>query len=260
MTHADDWPPDTAATANPLPANNRRRGIGETGRYLADDDLVTAVNTALIVEQPLLVTGEPGTGKTTLAWSIASELGSATCSSSTHDPIIRPAMCSSSSITCCGFYDAQTKNPDAIDPEHYVRIRRLALAIESGERRLVLIDESTRRSVTSPTICSTVIDQMQFVVPETTPDVLHQEEAVVVITSNSERELPTPSCGAASSIGSSFHRSAGSRRYWRSDWGDLFSAALAERRSPDSRRSGRCHTSKSCRRPASCSPGFARDA
>ena len=48
---------------------------GETGRYLADPQLVAAVNTALIVEQPLLVTGEPGTGKTALAWSVATELG-----------------------------------------------------------------------------------------------------------------------------------------------------------------------------------------
>src|SRR5436190_15916939 len=48
---------------------------GEKGRYLADPQLVSAVNTALIVEQPLLVTGEPGTGKTSLAWSVATELG-----------------------------------------------------------------------------------------------------------------------------------------------------------------------------------------
>ena len=47
----------------------------ERGRYLADPQLVSAVNTALVVEQPLLVTGEPGTGKTALAWSVASELG-----------------------------------------------------------------------------------------------------------------------------------------------------------------------------------------
>ena len=48
---------------------------GETGRYLADDDLITAVNTALVVQRPLLVTGEPGCGKTMLAWAVAAELG-----------------------------------------------------------------------------------------------------------------------------------------------------------------------------------------
>ena len=59
----------------PAPGAPAMDARGERGRYLADPQLVAAVNTALIVEQPLLVTGEPGTGKTALAWSVATELG-----------------------------------------------------------------------------------------------------------------------------------------------------------------------------------------
>src|SRR5262245_66392672 len=57
------------------PTGQRGETRGEAGRYLADPKLITAVNTALAVEQPLLVTGEAGTGKTMLAWSVAAELG-----------------------------------------------------------------------------------------------------------------------------------------------------------------------------------------
>jgi MoxR-like ATPase len=165
---------------------------GERGRYLAGRQLVSAINTALIVEQPLLVTGEPGTGKTALAWSVASELGlgqvlTVHTRSDHHatdvlyeiDHLLR-------------FYHAQTRDERATKPELYLRWNALGEAIRSPVRRLVLIDEIDKAPRDFPNDLLNEIDQMEFHVPAFDLSFRATERPVVIITSNSERQLPDP--------------------------------------------------------------------
>jgi MoxR-like ATPase len=165
---------------------------GERGRYLASRQLISAVNTALIVEQPLLVTGEPGTGKTTLAWSVASELGLGSVltvhTRSDHhatdvlyeiDHLLR-------------FYHAQIRDDRASKPELYLKWNALGEAIRSPKRRLVLIDEIDKAPRDFPNDLLNEIDQMEFHVPAFDLSFRATERPVVIITSNSERQLPDP--------------------------------------------------------------------
>ena len=165
---------------------------GERGRYIADPQLVSAVNTALIVEQPLLVTGEPGTGKTTLAWSVASELG--------LGPVLQFSTRSDHQASdafyeidhLLRFYHAQTGDVRASQPETYVRWNALGEAIRSPTRRLVLIDEIDKAPRDFPNDLLDEIDQMAFKVPALGVEFKATERPVVIITSNSERQLPDP--------------------------------------------------------------------
>ena len=139
---------------------------GEKGRYLADAQLVAAVNTALIVEQPLLVTGEPGTGKTTLAWSVATELGLGDVLNfhTRSDHQARDALYEIDHLL--RFYHAQIQRRarDAARVVHPVaRARR---SDPSPTRRLVLIDEIDKAPRDFPNDLLDEIDQMEFRVPE----------------------------------------------------------------------------------------------
>jgi MoxR-like ATPase len=165
---------------------------GERGRYLADPDLVAAVNTALLVEQPLLVTGEPGTGKTALAWSVATELGLGDVLNfhTRSDHQARDALYEVDHLL--RFYHAQVHDPRAGQPEVYVRYNALGEAIRSETRRLVLIDEIDKAPRDFPNDLLNEIDQMEFQVPELSLRFRAKNRPVVIITSNSERQLPDP--------------------------------------------------------------------
>src|SRR5262252_5679905 len=114
---------------------------GEHGRYLADAKLATAVNAALAVEQPLLVTGEPGTGKTMLAWSVAAELG--------LGPVLefhtRSDHQARDTLYQCDylkrFLHAQAGDKSAASMDAYIMWQALGEAIRSPTPRMVLIDE-----------------------------------------------------------------------------------------------------------------------
>ncbi|WP_437733614.1 AAA family ATPase [Sorangium sp. So ce1335] len=168
----------------------RYRADGDEA-YIASPELAAAVNTALAAEQPLLVTGEPGTGKTTLADSIARQLG--------YGPPLKFWTRSEHQASEClyrfdsmrRFYDAQVQDPRAKDPSNYVRYEALGEAIRSSRPRVVLIDEIDKAPRDFANDLLTVLDdEVRFEVPEIGATFVADCRPVVVITSNSERPLP----------------------------------------------------------------------
>ena len=165
---------------------------GEQGRYIAHPDLVAAVNTALAVEQPLLVTGEAGTGKTVLAHSIAAELklGEVEFFAVRSDGQGRDLLYEFDNLA--RFYDAQVQDDRARDRKNYLRYGALGRSFQSKERRVVLIDEIDKAPRDFPNDLLHVLDRMELRVPELDLRVTAEHRPVVVITSNREAQLPDP--------------------------------------------------------------------
>ncbi|HYU33414.1 MAG TPA: MoxR family ATPase [Thermoanaerobaculia bacterium] len=165
---------------------------GEPGRYLASTDLVHAVNAALAVEQPLLVTGEAGTGKTVLAWSIAAELelGEVELFTVRSDHQGRDLLYEIDNLQ--RFYDAQVNDPAARDRSNYLRFGPLGRAFVSEVRRIVLIDEIDKAPRDFPNDLLYALDRMELRVPELSLVETARHRPVVVITSNRESQLPDP--------------------------------------------------------------------
>ena len=165
---------------------------GEQGLYLAAPDLVNAVNAALAVEQPLLVTGEAGTGKTVLAWSIAAELalGEVEVFAVRSDHQGRDVLYEIDNLQ--RFYDAQVNDPEARDRSNYLRRGPLGRAFVSEARRLVLIDEIDKAPRDFPNDLLHALDKMELRVPELGLVETARHRPVIVITSNRESQLPDP--------------------------------------------------------------------
>jgi MoxR-like ATPase len=160
-----------------------------TATYVATDDLMMAVNAALTLERPLLVKGEPGTGKTLLAREVATAIG-------------RPYYewhVKSTSKAQHGLYeydavsrlrDSQLGDPRVADIANYVRRGMLWEAFVSEEPAVLLIDEIDKADIEFPNDLLRELDRMEFTVYETRETVAARHRPLVVITSNNEKELP----------------------------------------------------------------------
>ena len=160
-----------------------------TEDYVATDDLKVAVNAAVLLRRPLLVKGEPGTGKTVLAQEIAKALDA---------PLIEWNV-KSTTKAHQGLYeydavarlrDGQLGDPRVHDISNYIRKGKLWEAFTSPTLPVLLIDEIDKADIEFPNDLLQELDRMAFHVYETGETIAAQERPVVVITSNNEKELP----------------------------------------------------------------------
>ncbi|MEN9059852.1 AAA family ATPase [Ponticoccus litoralis] len=160
-----------------------------TDRYIATDDLTMAVNAAVTLERPLLVKGEPGTGKTELARQVAEALGL---------PMIEWSIKSTTKAQQ-GLYeydavsrlrDSQLGDARVNDVANYIRKGKLWQAFESEGKVVLLIDEIDKADIEFPNDLLQELDRMEFHVYETGKTVRAANRPIVIITSNNEKELP----------------------------------------------------------------------
>jgi MoxR-like ATPase len=160
-----------------------------TESYVATEDLTVAVNAAITLERPLLVKGEPGTGKSVLAEEIARSLNA---------PLITWHIKSTTKAQQ-GLYeydavsrlrDSQLGDPRVSDIRNYIKRGKLWEAFASDERPVLLIDEIDKADIEFPNDLLLELDRMEFFVYETGETVRAARRPIVIITSNNEKELP----------------------------------------------------------------------
>ena len=163
--------------------------FSSTETYVAPPDLAVAVNAAITLERPLLVKGEPGTGKTELARQIAASLGL---------PILEWNV-KSTTRAQQGLYeydavsrlrDSQLGDARVHDIANYIRKGKLWQAFTADTRTVLLIDEIDKADIEFPNDLLQELDRMEFHVYETGETIRARQRPVVVITSNNEKELP----------------------------------------------------------------------
>jgi MoxR-like ATPase len=160
-----------------------------TKNYVATEDLKIAVNAAVTLQRPLLVKGEPGTGKTVLAIEIAKALGA---------PLIEWHIKSTTKAhqglyeydTVMRLRDSQLGDPRATDIRNYIKRGKLWEAFMADERPVLLIDEIDKADIEFPNDLLQELDRMEFYVYELNETVKAIKRPVVIITSNNEKELP----------------------------------------------------------------------
>ena len=160
-----------------------------TDDYVATEDLTIAVNAAVTLERPLLIKGEPGTGKTELAKQVARSLG------------LRMIEWNIKSTTKAqqGLYeydavsrlrDSQLGEEKVHDVKNYIKKGMLWQAFEPDEKVVLLIDEIDKADIEFPNDLLQELDKMEFFVYETGETVIARQRPIVIITSNNEKELP----------------------------------------------------------------------
>jgi len=160
-----------------------------TDRYLTSDSLESAVNCALALGRPLLVKGEPGTGKTLLAEAIAEGL---------QLPLLTWHVKSTTRAqdglyvydTVQRLYDSRFGDGDVKDIRQYIKYGPLGQSFASSSRVVLLIDEVDKADLEFPNDLLHELDRMRFRVNETGDEVVAAQRPVVIITSNNEKELP----------------------------------------------------------------------
>ena len=164
------------------------RFIGTDG-YVVSGPLIEAVNCSIALERPLLVKGEPGTGKTLLATHIAEGLGL---------PMEQWHIKSTSKAneglyvydTLQRLNDARFGEGDVADIRHYIKLGPLGRVFATKDRHVLLIDEVDKADLEFPNDILRELDEMRFTVMETRDEIVARHRPVVMITSNNEKELP----------------------------------------------------------------------
>src|ERR1700704_6180326 len=160
-----------------------------TDNYVASDDLRIAVNAAIALQRPLLIKGEPGTGKTVLAHEVSKALGA---------PLIEWHIKSTTKAQQGLYeYDAVTRLRDSQlgdervkDIRNYIKRGKLWDAFIADERPVLLIDEIDKADIEFPNALLLELDRMEFFVYETGENIKAKLRPIVMITSNNEKELP----------------------------------------------------------------------
>jgi MoxR-like ATPase len=160
-----------------------------TATYIASDELRHAVNVAVALGRPLLIRGEPGTGKTLLAENLARALGL---------ELLRWHVKSTTKArdglyvydTVARLHDSRFGDGDVRDIGRYIKLGPLGEALASPRKVVLLIDEIDKADLEFPNDLLLELDAMRFRVDETGQEIAAKERPVVVITSNNEKELP----------------------------------------------------------------------
>ncbi|MBK7864040.1 MAG: MoxR family ATPase [Archangiaceae bacterium] len=160
-----------------------------TDTYLTDEGLRAAVDCALALQRPLLVKGEPGTGKTLLAEAVSKAL---------ELPLLTWHVKSTSKAQD-GLYvydavqrlhDSRFNDHDVRDIKKYIRLGAMGEAFKSADRKVLLIDEIDKADLEFPNDLLHELDRMRFKVIETDEEIVAAQRPVVIITSNNEKDLP----------------------------------------------------------------------
>lgn len=163
--------------------------FSSTQDYVASEELLASVNVAIALKKPLLIKGEPGTGKTMLAQAVANSLGKRLIIWNVKSTT-KAQDCLYMYDTIQRLYDGQFGEEGVDDIARYIKLGKLGEAFESEEQVVLLIDEIDKADLEFPNDLLWELDQMEFYIHETKRTVKAKHRPIVIITSNAEKELP----------------------------------------------------------------------